>query len=164
MLHGLTMKAFFFRSSFSTPLVCAALALAAAAQTVHYSTGFEAPTYVPGTLAGSTLWNGQDGWVATGDSGNDPDFAKIAVQSALVNSGTQAVSIDATGQPCGYAHIRRHVFINVTPAEPLLDIAFDLRIASAATTPSEWGIQSQVAPGPARGSWSGGSTSRASCT
>jgi hypothetical protein len=37
------------------------------------------------------------------------------------------------------------------PSEPLLDIAFDMRIAEAATARSEWGIQSQCAPGPGSG-------------
>lgn len=144
------------RTPLHTPLFALApslllLTAAARAQTTHYSTGFEAPSYALGVLAGSTFSNGQNGWLATGDSGTSPILSKITVQNALTNSGAQAVAIDAQGQPCSYAHIRRHTFVNVTSAEPMLDISFDLRIAEALTTRSEWGIQAQTGPGPGSG-------------
>ena len=61
------------------------------------------------------------------------------------------MSSDATGQPTPYAHIRRNTHINITAREPFLDISFDMRIAQAATTNSEWGIQAQSGPGPGSG-------------
>jgi len=140
-------------SSFLTlALTCAAIgSTGAASQTVHYATGFEAPTFVLGPLAGTTFNNGQDGWLATGDSSTNPDLSRIVVQTALTKTGAQAAEIDATGQPTPYAHIRRNTFITITPSEPILDIAFDLRLASAATTPSEWSVQAQAGPGPGSG-------------
>lgn len=125
--------------------------LLASAQTTHYSTGFETPTFTVGTLAGSTFSNGQDGWLATGEVNTSPILSKIAVQNASTHGGAQGVSIDATGQPCAYAHIRRNTFVNVTASEPILDIAFDMRLAEAASSRSEWGIQAQAGPGPGSG-------------
>jgi hypothetical protein len=135
----------------STVLTCATLAPLATAQTVHYDSSFEAPSYQLGPLAGTTFLNGQDGWLATGDSSTDPLLNQIVVQSALSMSGANAVSIDATGQPTPFAHIRRHTFVNVSPSEPILDIAFDLRLAPEVSARSEWGIQAQAGPGPGSG-------------
>lgn len=123
----------------------------ASAQTVWYSTGFESPTFQPGPFAGTTYWNGQDGWLATGDLTNDPNLSQLVVQSSVVERGAQAISIDATGQPTPYAHIRRNVQFTIPAAQPLLDIAFDLRLSQPATHASEWGLQSQAGPGPGSG-------------
>lgn len=135
----------------SAALLSTALGLSAAAQTVHYATGFEVPTFHVGTLTGSTYSNGQDGWLATGDSGTNPVLSKLVVQSALTHGGAQAAGFDATGQPCAYAHIRRNTFVNVQASEPLLDIAFDMYLAEASSTRSEWGLQTQTGPGPGSG-------------
>lgn len=133
-------------------LACPALlAPRASAQTVWYSTGFESPQFQPGPFAGTTYWNGQDGWLATGDLTNSPNLSQLVVQSSVVDRGAQAISIDATGQPTPYAHIRRNVQFSIPAAEPLLDIAFDLRLSQPLTHASEWGIQSQSGPGPGSG-------------
>lgn len=65
-------------------IALSALAAASSASaTVIYQTGFEPPLYAPGNLTG------QDGWLKFGGS-------NVNVQTAVVNSGVQAVVVDAS--------------------------------------------------------------------
>lgn len=131
-----------------TLLACTATA---AAQTVRYSTGFEPPQFQLGPFAGTTFSNGQDGWLATGDSSNSPNLQKFVVQAATVDAGARAISIDATGQPTPYAHIRRNTQFLIPASEPVLEIAFDMRLGQPVSSASEWSLQAQAGPGPGSG-------------
>lgn len=132
----------------ATFLTCATIA---AAQTVRYATGFEPPQFQLGPFAGTTFSNGQDGWLATGDSTNSPDLLKFVVQATTVDSGARAISIDATSQPTPYAHIRRNTQFTIPASEPVLEIAFDLRLGQPVSSASEWSLQAQAGPGPGSG-------------
>ena len=133
-------------------MLLAALSSSALAQTVQYdSQGFEAPTFSPGILPGSTLFDGQDGWLITGDGSASVDRSLIQVQGAVVNSGSQAVEMISAGQTSPWGHLRRNTVFAVTPGEPVVDISLDMRIDSSATKTDAWGLQGQAGPGPGSG-------------
>ncbi len=111
----------------------ATLTLTSATQAVSLlNTGFEAPDYHTGNLAG------QNGWDATGLF--PEDIVSANVQTAIVKSGSQAVSLSGSGTGAGgFAY-------NVTPFAPttdkLITIDFDMNWGTAGSTRSYlYGVQ-----------------------
>jgi hypothetical protein len=109
------------------------VALCATLQAVPLlSTGFEAPEYVPGDLVG------QNGWDAIGFF--EDDIVNVNVQTAVVRSGAQAVSLSGSGEGAGaFAY-------NVTPytpaADKLITIDFDMQWGTSGNTRSYlYGVQ-----------------------
>lgn len=83
---------------------------------VLYSTGFENPPFVPGPLAG------QDGWGVFGTS------SAVTVQSAVVESGSQAAKID--GAPVQGQTGPFHTDLSTGP---LVSLSADLRLDTSSS-------------------------------
>lgn len=126
----------------------AALAASGAvvAQTGPYTAeSFEAHRYQAGPLAGTDLWNGQDGWILL-EQAYPPNLNAATVQSAVVRSGARAVKFDASLlTPGTFGELRRNSMFNLTTG--VLEIELDFLITTS-SNPSEWEIYSQPAPMP----------------
>ena len=123
------------------------LSVPALAQGSYSTESFENHRFAAGALGGTTLWNGQDGWILF-DSGAYPgNLDAASVQSALVRSGDQAVRFDASLlTPGAFGELRRNELFSV--GSGVLEIELDFLITSSAN-PSEWEIYSQSYPNPA---------------
>jgi hypothetical protein len=103
--------------------IAASLISISAHASLLFSTGFESPTYTSGPLAG------QDGWLQ--DIGAT---SAITVQMGTVKSGTQAVQIDATGQP---DYTRAYRFDNYDTAlsgnDPIIDLSGSFLLGATGT-------------------------------
>jgi len=127
-------------------LLTPALALAAAlpAQTRYSTESFEAPAFTVGQLAGTNLWNGQDGWLVTGGGGLfNP--TNVTVQTRIVRSGTQAACWDASLDLNPYAHLRTNQLFT---AAGWIEIEFDFYLESSSQPSGAWGLASQPYPHP----------------
>src|SRR5258706_5899289 len=69
------------RLQFNLTLILSLLAIASNAATLFDSSGFEAPSYALGALAGQNVWNSFAG------------STEAVVQSSVVSSGSQAVLV-----------------------------------------------------------------------
>jgi hypothetical protein len=109
----------------TTLLIAVAASLSASplfAQSLFDSQGFEAPSYSLGNLAG------QNGWVSQGT-------AVASVQSSVVRSGNQAVSLDGTTTTWYWPSVA------YTPAPgEVIQISADIRRGSSATTAKNFGF------------------------
>lgn len=113
---------------------------AAGAQPVLYDTeGFEQPKFVPGQLPGSTIWNGQDGWVVTADISHSVNLKGIIVQGNTVKDGVQAGEWDASQMDFEYAHLRRNTVHNFKPNDEV-EIVMDFYLAEDANKSVAWGL------------------------
>jgi len=98
--------------------VMAAVAIPAHADVVLYSTGFEAPTFTTGALAG------QNGWAQFGPS-------TATVENFFAKTGSQAVFVDgSTATQAGPYH-------QDPSAGPLVDLSADIAIFTSSTQ-STW--------------------------
>jgi len=138
---------------FNKAIRIAACLVAAAAMTIpalatdRYAAGFEQPTFQLGTLAGETYWNGQDGWVATGDGYDEPDFASIVVQDDITRDGQQAAMFSAVGQESGFINTWRNLaFDPLDDGEPYVYVDLDFYIADNADRSEVWGMGIQSGP------------------
>jgi hypothetical protein len=109
-------------------VVCWASAAAQAA--MIYSKGFEAPTFVPGSL------NLQDGW-----DGHTHGVASAAkVQTAIVHSGAQAVRIDGSAV-ANSAWYEKHVdFDPLALGTPIVTVEWWMRLDGATANGKAWGL------------------------
>jgi hypothetical protein len=131
----------------SLPVLAGVLALPMAlpAQGSYSAQSFEAPTFRLGQLAGDNMWNGQDGWLVTGDGNANP--AAIQLQSQVVRSGVQAGAWDANQFGTGtYAHLRRNAQLG---GQGFIEIEMDLQLGAGARPSTSWGLQMQLFPSPA---------------
>jgi len=103
--------------------MAAALALPASATTL-YSTGFEAPDFNPGAIAG------QGGWQAFSNSGQT---ALAQVESGVAQSGSQAASVDgsATAQTGPFHQLN-------FAASGVIDVSADVMLTTPTTGASFW--------------------------
>jgi hypothetical protein len=119
------------------------------ADTTRYSAGgFEPPAFSPGRLAGLTLGQGQDDWIATGDGFFVPNLDGIVVQSSVVKNGQFAVMIDAAVQPQGleFCHTRRNAPFIVPSTEPLVDVSLDFYLTDGTNRSEQWALDIQGNP------------------
>jgi len=123
-----------------------AFAATGLAQTGPYTAeSFEAHRFQSGPLAGTDLWNGQDGWILL-EWAYPPNLNAATVQGAVVRSGARAVKFDASLlTPGSFGELRRNAMFNLTSG--VLEIELDFLITSS-SDPSEWEIYSQPAPMP----------------
>lgn len=96
-----------------------------------YSTGFEAPAFVPGALEGQNDW------------ASDPTtLAGATVQTAVVQKGSQAAMITASALFPGTTWF--FVPLNYTADEviaPLVDISWDMLLTPATSKSGGWGME-----------------------
>lgn len=101
----------------ATSFAAAALAIAGAAQAgTLINTGFESPDYTLGNLVG------QNGWDAV--SLFDDHTVTARVQSSVVKTGTQAVSLTGTGE--GSASFAYNMTPYIPATDKIVTIAFDM--------------------------------------
>ena len=113
-----------FMARINAFLLLLAVPLAASCTTI-FSTGFEAPTYQIGTLAG------QDGW-AVSSSVTPTDL----VESNVVRSGTQAAQLDTSGVQGDQVLMNRALAVTV-PAADTVTIQGDFFLTSSASE-TDW--------------------------
>lgn len=116
--------------------ICSLTSLATAVDTTVYSTSFELPNFVPGTLAEAGL-AGQNQWrVEYGDPAN------VLIASGTARTGTQALRIVADRfEPGGgwawYDPIQVSPLANGTP---LVTVQFSMRVASGTIVSDGFGM------------------------
>lgn len=99
-------------------------------QAVVYSTGFEGPQFSAGSLLGQDQWQ------------NDPPTANSAfVQGAVVSAGSQAARFDAAALTPGTTWFYRPLNYVVGVPNRFVRISWDMRISSAASPSSSWGVE-----------------------
>jgi hypothetical protein len=122
-------------------LIIAITTALTASATERYIADFEQPTFQPGVLAGETYWSGQDGWVATGDLDEEPNFSEITVQSSIVRDGIQAAEICATDQASDFINVwRNFLFDPLEENEPYVYVDLDFYITDNAAPSEVWGM------------------------
>jgi hypothetical protein len=110
----------------------AALAVNAAHAVPILATGFEAPEYLPGDLVG------QNGWDAVGLFPDD--LVTVNVQSSVVRSGSQAVSLSGSGEGAGAFAYKLTPHIPTPNTRIVVD--FDMQWGTSGTTKSYlYGVQ-----------------------
>ena len=100
---------------------------------VVYSTGFEAPTFTLGNIAG------QDGWALF-----NPLASFNAVQNTFVKSGSQAAWVI----PIPTSTVQTGMFHSASPTGPLINLSADIFLASSSSQ-NDWqfaGLGAGLAP------------------
>ena len=117
------MKTTTFLAGSAAIVIAAACALPASATTL-YSTGFEAPTFAPGAIAG------QGGWQVFSGSGQ-PALAQV--ESGVARSGAQAASVagSANGQTGPFYELN-------FAASGVIDVSGDIMLTTPTTAASSW--------------------------
>jgi len=120
--------------------------IAGAQPVVYTADGFEPPKFVSGKLAGSNMFNGQNGWLATADLGHTVNLNGIVVQKNIVKDGAQAGEWDASQMDFNYAHLRTNTVFN-PKASDKVEILLDIYLKEDINRSNAWGLD--VYGGPA---------------
>ncbi|MBL8754108.1 MAG: hypothetical protein JNK15_12480 [Planctomycetes bacterium] len=135
------------------PLSSLVVAVAAAASFLpaqygpYTSESFEGHRYSVGNLAGTDLWNGQDGWILFDSLAYPGNLAAARVQTQNVRSGLQAVTFDAALlSPGAFGELRRNALFSLTTG--VIEAEWDFLITSATNPSGAWEFYTQPAPHP----------------
>ncbi|HEX6810628.1 MAG TPA: hypothetical protein VF384_03290 [Planctomycetota bacterium] len=109
---------------------------------------FEAHRYTLGAVAGTSLWNGQDGWILFDSIAlGNPNLSAATVQTALVRSGLQAVKFDAALMSPGcFGELRRNAQFSLTTG--VIESEMDFLITSSSNPSDAWEFYTQAYPMP----------------
>ncbi|MCU0866329.1 MAG: hypothetical protein MUC36_21300 [Planctomycetes bacterium] len=111
------------------------------------SESFESHRYTLGNLAGTDLWNGQDGWILFDSLAYPGNLAAARVQDQVVRHGQQAIVFDAAAMtPGSFGELRRNAMFNL--GSGVIEAEWNFRITSSSSPSARWEFYTQPAPMP----------------
>ena len=135
-------------TALSAVLVAVLHAMPVMAQNGPYdSESFEVHRYALGNLAGTDLWNGQDGWILFDSLAYPGNLAAARVQDQVVRHGQQAVVFDAAAMSPGcFGELRRNAMFNLGTG--VIEAEWNFLITSGTNPTARWEFYTQPAPMP----------------